>query len=328
MTNRDGMGINLYPYLKTAHIIQRLYTTPLVSEFGASVPLKAPMGTLFFLNRYPEKKYDDTNLEDGLITQNQWSNPNEGEKLSSYNFNILRKEIEVKTERLKSVWTLEALQDFTAMFVENDNDRLEKTIADELTNECIFQLDNNFIKWLNDNSKKSTIDWDLGAYTSKLDMSFSLIDVIYENSLDMISRLHNKSSISVFATPNLCSVLMSHPNFKHHQRIDGTFDEDNFYFVGSINQIKIFCDFNNFLPNISKAPGGVMILGVRDLTNPVHSSVVFSPYKINIEPEVDANTGEHGIFVFYSYGITANPIHNKNDAAMLKMIEFTKAKPK
>lgn len=320
---------NFLPIVKQAHIIQRLYSTPLVSEFGASIPIKHPGGKIFFLSRKPEKKYDNSNPQENVVIQNQWGSAPEGTKVSSYKFDILSRTVEMKTQKIKSAWTIEALQDYKVLFVEKNEDEISKTLAGELTNEAIFQLDNDFVTQCSKEAKKYKVDFAQYNNTSKYDLCFNLIEKIYNLAADMIMRLHNKSAISVLVSPSICSVLMSHPHFKPHEKLDGTIDEDNLFFVGSIHNIKLFNDYYGFLDNIqeNKDTSASMLIGVKDLHNEVNSSVIFNPYQASVVTENDTNTGEYGMFVFFSYGITLSPQHSF-DTPMLKFVEFTNATTK
>ena len=319
---------NFLPFVKIDHIIQRLYTTPLVGEFGGVIPLSYPVGKLFFLSREAQIKYDGTDADENQTIQKDFSNPVEGGNLSTYKFKILASNMDMRTERIKSVWTQEALHDYNQLFKEKPEDEVSKTIAAEITNECVFQLDQKFIHEISKVSTQIDSNLDFKKYDSKLDLAFTLVDMIYENALEMIGRLNNKSGVSVFASLPICSALMAHPNYKFHQKIDGTFDEENVYFMGSINNIKIFCDLYGFLNDTHKndTKGGSMIIGVKDLMNEANSSVVFSPYKVNLTNEVNPNSGEYELFVFYSYGITISPQHDKDNSTMIKQIQFKNSK--
>lgn len=316
---------NSLPLVKQAHIIQRLYTTPLVSEFGSSIPIDKPSGKIFFLGRSPEKKYDGSNPQDTGV-QHGWGSSPEGSKVSTYKFDIMSKTIEMKTQKIKSAWTLEAIQDYKNMFVEKPEDEISKTLAGEITNEAIFQLDYEFIDFAKKESKVYFEDFTPLANLSKFDLCFNLVEKIYKLSSDMVARLHNKSCINVLLSSNLCSVLMSHPHFKAHEKIDGTIDEANLYYVGRIHNIKIFNDYYNFLERVQGAnTSSSMLIGVKDLHNNVNCSVIYSPYQSTVASEVEPDTGHYGIFVFHSYGLTMCPQHSV-ESPMLKFVEFTNSK--
>ena len=316
---------NSLPLVKQAHIIQRLYTTPLVSEFGSSIPIDKPSGKIFFLGRSPEKKYDNSNPQDTEV-QHGWGSSPEGSKASTYKFDIMSKTIEMKTQKIKSAWTLEAIQDYKNMFVEKPEDEISKTLAGEITNEAIFQLDYEFIDFAKKESRVYEEDFAPLAKLSKFDLCFNLVEKIYELSADMVARLHNKSCVNVLLSSNLCSVLMAHPHFKAHEKIDGSIDEDNLYYIGRIHNIKIFNDYYNFLGRIQGAEtSSSMLIGVKDLNNDVNCSVIYSPYQSTVVSEVEPDTGHYGIFVFHSYGLTMCPQH-QIDTPMLKFVEFKNAK--
>ena len=126
---------NALTLVKQAHIIQRLYSSPLVSEFGSSVPIKQRGGRIFFLSRVPEKKFDNSLPDNNSITQFGWGNAPEGTKVSTYKFKILSQNVKMKTQKIKSAWSLEALQDYKNLFTEKSIDEISRTLAGELTNE-------------------------------------------------------------------------------------------------------------------------------------------------------------------------------------------------
>ena len=238
----------------------------------------------------------------------------------------MSKTIEMKTQKIKSAWTLEALQDYKNMFVEKPEDEISKTLAGEITNEAIFQLDYEFIDFAKNESKVYFEDFTPLANLSKFDLCFNLVEKIYKLSSDMVARLHNKSCINVLLSSNLCSVLMSHPHFKVHEKIDGTTDDENLYYVGRIHNIKIFNDYYNFLERVQGAnTSSSMLIGVKDLHNNVNCSVIYSPYQSTVVSEAEPDTGHYGIFVFHSYGLTMCPQHS-TESPMLKFVEFTNSK--
>lgn len=314
---------NALPMVKQAHIIQRLYTTPLVSEFGSSIPITQPSGKIFFLSRSPVEKFDGS-APDGTGVQFGWGDAPEGQKTSTYKFNVLSKTVEMKTQKIKSAWSLEALQDYKNMFVEKPEDEISKTLAGEITNEAIFQLDYDFVDLARKEAKGFTEDFTPLAALSKFDLCFNLIEKIYELSADMVAKLHNKSCVNVLLSTDLCSALMSHPHFKSHEKLSGEIDDKNFYYIGRIHNIKIFNDFHNFLGRIQSNAGtsASMLIGVKDLNNDVNCSVIYSPYQSTIVTESEPDTGDYGIFVFHSYGITMCPQHSV-ESPMLKFIEYT-----
>ena len=323
MTTRIDNALSI---VKSAHIIQRLYTTPLVSEFGGSVPIKQPIGRLFFLSRSPLKKFDDT-LANTDKVQNAWGLAPENSKPSEYKFEVIHKDIEMKTQKVKTSWTQEALQDYTALFVEKPLDEISKTLAGELTNEAIFQLDQEFVKFASNEAKKIEIPYTSIQTNSKFDMCFNIVELIYKHSADMISMLHNKSSVSVLLSKDLCSILMSHPHFKPHEKLDGTLDDDNLFFIGRIHNIKIFNDYYNFLKHTqdNKQTSSSILIGVKDLHNEVNSSVVYCPYQSTLNNEINPDSAENSVFLWHSYGLSMCPQHS-NETPMLQLIEITGAK--
>lgn len=318
---------NALPMVKQAHIIQRLYTTPLVSEFGSSVPITKPSGKIFFLSRSPVEKFDGSQPVEDVPVQYGWGDAPEGQKISTYKFDVLSKTVEMKTQKIKSAWSLEALQDYKNMFVEKTEDELSRTLSGEITNEAIFQLDYDFVNLARKEAKAYIEDFTPLANLSKFDLCFDLIEKIYKLSSDMVAKLHNKSCVNVLLSSDLCSVLMAHPHFKAHERLDGVIDDDNFYYVGRIHNIKIFNDYHKFLERVQTNPGtsASMLIGVKDLRNDVNCSVIYSPYQSTIVTESEPETGDYGIFVFHSYGLTMCPQHSV-ESPMLKYVEFTNFK--
>lgn len=316
---------NALTLVKQAHIIQRLYSSPLVSEFGSSVPITQPGGRIFFLGREAEKKYDNSLPDKNSSIQFGWGDAPEGTKLSTYKFNILSQNVQMKTQKIKSAWSLEALQDYKNLFVEKPVDEISRTLAGELTNEAIYQLDYEFVDFARKEAKVYFENFTQYANVSKFDLAFNLVEIIYKVSADMIARLHNKFCISVLLSTDLCSILMSHPHFKCREKLDGSFDEENFYYIGKINEIKIFNDFHNFLGRTKAETSASMLIGVKDLHNDVNCSIIYSPYQSNIVTESDPNNGDYGIFVFHSYGLTMCPQHSV-ETPMLKYVEFTNFK--
>ena len=318
---------NALPIVKQAHIVQRLYTTPLVSEFGSSVPIKQPSGKIFFLSRRPDEKFDGSTPTEDVPVQFGWGDAPEGQKVSTYKFSVLSKNVEMKTQKIKSAWTLEALQDYKNMFVEKTEDEISRTLSGEITNEAIFQLDYDFVNLARKEAKAYIEDFTPLAALSKFDLCFNLVEKIYKLSSDMVAKLHNKSCINVLLSSDLCSVIMSHPHFKAHEKINGVIDDENIYYVGRVNNIKIFNDYYGFLERVQTKPGtsASMLIGVKDLTNDVNCSVIYSPYQSTVVTETDPETGDYGIFIFHSYGLTMCPQHNA-ESPMLKYVEFTNFK--
>ena len=316
---------NALTLVKQAHIIQRLYTSPLVSEFGSSVPIKQPGGRIFFLSRVPEKKFDNSLPDSNSITQFGWGDAPEGTKVSTYKFKILSQNVKMNTQKIKSAWSLEALQDYKNLFTEKSIDEISRTLAGELTNEAIFQLDYEFVDLARKEAKVYFENFTKYANVSKLDLAFNLVERINELAADMIAKLHNKFCISVLLSTDLCSILMAHPHFKCRERLDGSFDEENFYYIGKINDIKIFNDFHDFLGKNKPETSASMLIGVKDLNNDVNCSIIYSPYQSNIVAESDPNSADYGVFVFHSYGLTMCPQHSV-ESPMLKYLEFTNFK--
>lgn len=316
---------NALTLVKQAHIIQRLYTSPLVSEFGSSVPISQPGGRIFFLGREAEKKYDNSLPDKNSSIQFGWGDAPEGTKLSTYKFKILSQNVQMNTQKIKSAWSLEALQDYKNLFVEKPVDEISRTLAGELTNEAIYQLDYEFVDLARKEAKVYFENFTQYANVSKFDLAFNLVEIIYKVSADMIARLHNKFCISVLLSTDLCSILMAHPHFKCREKLDGSFDEENFYYIGKINDIKIFNDFHNFLGRTKAETSVSMLIGVKDLHNDVNCSIIYSPYQSNVVSESDPNNGDYGIFVFHSYGLTMCPQHSV-ETPMLKYVEFTNFK--
>lgn len=279
------------PDFRFSDVLYRLYTRPLVSSFGSILPITKPAGLTFGLTR----EYDITppvNVE----LKKDFANVAETANLNQVKFKLKSKPVSLKTKKLKSNWSVEALQDYRSLFTNKSQEELNEIISNELTNEMVLELDNEAFDFMKSIAKKVNVTLTTNIGTL---YSYELIGIIARQALEIEKFTHSRHKIVVFCSNKVASLLMSHPSFVYpNKNMNLT---QSIYYQGDIGNIEIYTDIYNF----NNSQDDFVLVGVKDPSEGINSSIIYMPY--NISMWVEPSNYESSELRFYSafrYGLS------------------------
>ena len=289
------------PSLKVADVLYILYSKPLIGELGCSIPVSHPIGKTFALTR----DYQTRELPMVGMIQNGYSDVKENEKVREMNFRLKSKPITYYTKKLASRWTLEAIQDYTKLFLGNrTDDEISKIIARELTNEIILEMDLEMFNTMKKVAVKE--NWKFQDTQRGL-QHYELIEKITQTGLEMLAGSSYRCRINVFCSNKIAAKLSAHPTFTRPNR--DLSKMESIYLIGSIGNIDIYADVygygqdecDDYILIVLKSPD-------EDSEKAgIGSSIMYFPYTSSIysAPAQDGSTD----VIFYNvfrYGVSLN----------------------
>lgn len=321
------------PFIIPTKIYYKLYTSSLVGSFGAYLEVSSNFGAVFGLSRIygDDKDGNATQTQSGKIEKNftnfdyvdKNGNINDFQNITlpSIDFVLQQSSIIPMIEKVKSKWTLEAIQDYIKLSqASNDeNNTFNEIINSELMTEILTQVDYRCFQLMKKKSFKKKITIPTSNQTFDY---FDIIQEIQKNGLEMAAHLFAPVEISAFCSKSVACELMSHPEFKSHKKTNGDYLHNNVYFQGSINNINIYVDLFGFSNDEKFA-----LLGVKDVSRTDNASVIFTPRKISFYSGANFEDSNQYIFSTLQYGLAFNPSDNitetnDGDSNLLSYLTF------
>lgn len=314
-TTIDVAGVQL----KTTDLIYRIYTESILGAIGAKIEVAIPQSAIFAFKTIYGKDLKNTprpGTPFGKVLDDfTYNGTGITKELNEKNFNaevthkVLKSDIDCSTARkLKSKWSLEAMQDFVALAPKLT---VEKLLSKELLTELLQEVDLTGLKFM---AKKATkVNYTIKAPNDPL-VGVELYNKAQAEALSLVNNVKKVVTVCVTAPYITCAKLMSHPNFKANT------DFTNAYYMGDIGATKIFCD-----------PYGIdddkeyMLISYVARDETIDGSTVFAVYDYSMLQATDPVTGELVFYHYYRTDLVQNPLDSKADNAspFLKMIKLS-----
>lgn len=214
----------------------------------------------------------------------------------SISFELKFNDIEVKSRKLKSIFSSESIEDLRKMY---GIDVANEMIVKEFAAEIIQEIDMEIIDYLR---KIATPSSDLvlaNSYGINGDIMAVGNDIyanIYKNAMKISKDTKRKQNFFVLADSNTMALLMTNP-----LHISPESDKKNSYYMG-----KLGTQYSLYLDPFSTEQ--YVVVGYTDDKNGTgDSGLIYAPYTNTIIEAQDQDKGNNIFFNFVRYGYTNHP---------------------
>lgn len=285
--------------INPAKILYRIFTKSLASSVCSTLEVNSTKGKIFAFGSFYNRNYADVDksTEPFGTIESDYSgdreHSQEGDVKASINNKLLGSEFNCFGKNLKSVWSMEALQDFISF---TNKEEAEKIIHLELATEIIQEMDKGLIEYCMEEGKNYTMTLDSTTTYNQI------LEEIQKYGIMMATSMKRPPYLSIIASANICGYLASHPNFDSGG-VD--FNEDVYYF-GKIHNIKIYCD----ALGVAQDKGDFIIILYKSETDRPASSLTYTQYKAGYSfyNSMDSKTGYASFFHNNRYDIIKHPL--------------------
>lgn len=288
-------------------ILYRIFTESLASNVCSTIKVQSTKGKLFAFGSFYERNYADVDKSTqpfGAIESDysgDREHSQEGDVKASLRNKLLGREFDCFTKNIKSVWTMEAMQDFTAVA---DPDKSSDILEQELATEIIQEMDKGLIEFCMKEGTKNTLTIDASTDYNRL------LGEIQKYGIQMTTAMKRPPCLKVIASAYICGLLASHPQFDS-SKVDFT---KNIYYFGRIHNVEIYCDALGVASDIGE--DFAIILYKTEGDRPA-SSLTYVQYKegYSFYSAVDSKTGELSYFHGNRYDIIKHPLDDGTTGA-------------
>jgi len=228
----------------------------------------------------------------GIISGAQWDKT--GGKLT-----IARADVDAVTEKIRTEFTKESLQDLQGIYKEDFYSILAHYLIDELT----YKIDAKFLTMIKDRaSTKGTLTF-LGAdFDTSLWAAGQSIAITVNKGLCDLPISDNRSAQGwAIVSSNVASLLAGTLNDANNEGLD---DESPSY-LGRIAGVDYFIDYTHPNDGLDSVVFGIKGNGFSK------GSTIYSPYTQQWIDTVDAETGENVFFLLNRTAMAINPLDEK-----------------
>lgn len=281
-------------------ILYRIFTESLASSVCSTIKVQSTKGKIFAFGSFYDKNYADVDKSTepfGTIESDysgDRTHSQEGDVKASLRNKLLGRDFNCFSKNLKSVWTMEAMQDFTAVA---DPDKSSDILEQELSTEIIQEMDKGLIEFCMTEGTKKTLTIDSTTDYNKI------LGEIQNYGIQMTTTMKRPPYLRIVASPYICGLLSSHPQFDS-SKVDFS---KNIYYFGKIHNVEIYCDALGVASNIGE--DFVIILYKAEADRPA-SSLTYVQYSngYTFYSTVDSKTGELAYFHGNRYDIIKHPL--------------------
>ena len=228
----------------------------------------------------------------GIISGAQWDKT--GEKLT-----IAKADVEAATEKIRTEFTKEALQDLQGIYKESFYDILAHYLIDELT----YKIDAKFLKMIKDRaSSKASLTFSGDDYDTSLWAVGQSIAITVNKGLCDLPISDNRSSLGwAIVSSNVASLLAGTLNDTNNEGLD----DDSSSYLGRIAGVDYFIDYTHPNDGVDNVIFGMKGNGLS------RGSTIYSPYNQQWIETIDPETGENIFFLLNRTAMAINPLDEK-----------------
>jgi hypothetical protein len=228
----------------------------------------------------------------GIVSGAQWDKVNS--KLS-----IAKKDIEAVSRKIRTEFTIEALQDMQSIYGENFYDLLAHYLVDEIA----YQVDADFLTMVKDRAiTKDTLLFAGVDFDSSLWAIGQSIAIKVNKGLCDLPISDNRSPQGwAIVSSNVASLLAGTLNDTNNDNLD---DESPSY-LGRIAGVDYYIDYTHPNDGLDSVVFGIKGNGYSK------GSTIFSPYSMQWIDTINPDNGEQIFFLITRGGMTINPLDEK-----------------
>lgn len=298
---------------KLSNLIHRIYTNSILNRIGAHIRIKHPIGSIFafkstYMNDYAN--VDKSSTPYATVLPEFGGNKNNNQELivnAEMQHKVVSREINVQTKKIKSIWTREAIQDLEVLMEDKNAGSL---LEEEFLTEILQEIDCGALKMMSDKATKV-------SKTIADKTPYNLYGAIQAEAIKIASQTKRTVTMCVTADYEICSLLMSHPNFVYNT------DFSNSYYMGNIGALEVYQNpFGN-----TAIPSNSALISYKNRSNNTEiadGSVCYAFYNYTITEAIDSNTSNKSFFHFVRYDIVQHPLDNtdNNKSIFLTLVTF------
>ena len=229
----------------------------------------------------------------GIITGAQW------DKVTG-KLTIAKADIEAETRKIRTEFTIEALQDLQGIYKESFYDLLAHYLVDEMA----YQIDSDFLTMVKDRAEtKDTLVFTEAEHAKWLSSVAQSISVAINKGLADLPISDNRSPMGwAVVSSNVASILGGTLNDTN--AIDNL-DDDAPSYLGKIGGVDYYIDYTHANDGLDSVVFGIKGNGFSK------GSTIFSPYTKTWIDTVSSDTGEPIFFLMDRTAMSINPLDTK-----------------
>ncbi len=228
----------------------------------------------------------------GIITGAQWDK-------DTGTLTLAKADINAETKKIRTEFTVEALQDLESIYKENFYDVLAHYLVDEL----VYQLDDSFLTMVKDRaSTKATLSFAGADFDNSLWAVGQSISITVNKGLADLPISDNRSPLGwAIVSSNVASLLAGTLNDSNSEGLD----DDSPSYLGRIAGVEYYIDYTH--PNDGTDS---VIFGIKG-NGYSKGSTIYSPYTMQWIDAINPDNGEQIFFLLNRSGIAINPLDEK-----------------
>lgn len=228
----------------------------------------------------------------GIISGAQWDK-------TAGKLTIAKANIEAATEKIRTEFTKEALQDLKGIYKEDFYDLLAHYLSDSI----VYKIDEKFLTMVKDRaSTKGTLVFSGAEFNNSLWAVGQSIAITVNKGLCDLPISDNRSAAGwAIVSSNVASLLAGTLNDTNNEGLD---DESSSY-LGRIAGVDYFIDYTHENNGLDSVTFGIKGNGFSK------GSTIFSPYTQQWIDTIDPETGEQIFFLLDRTAMAINPLDEK-----------------
>ncbi len=232
----------------------------------------------------------------GIISGAQWDRINN--KLS-----IAKKDIEATTKKIRTEFTIEALQDLEAIYKEDFYDILAHYLIDEMS----YLIDEEFILMIKARAHQKQSLVFGGDYDEDMFAIGQSIAISVTKGLADLPISDNRSPAGwAIVSSNIGSILDLTTNVSQNVEGSGELNiDDSPSYIGKLGGVDYYIDYTHPNDGVDSVVFGIKGNGYSK------GSTIFSPYRQDWIDTVDPETGENIYFLLERSSSAINPLDEK-----------------
>ena len=228
----------------------------------------------------------------GIITGAQWDK-------ATGKLTIAKEDVKAETIKIRTEFTIEALQDLQSIYGEGFYDVLAHYISDEM----VYKIDEEFLTMVKDRaSTKDTLTFNGADFNNALWSVGQSISITVNKGLADLPISDNRSQFGwAIVSSNVASLLAGTLN----DNGDEGNGEDNPSYLGRIGGVDYYIDYTHQNNGLDSVTFGIKGNGFSK------GSTIYSPYTKQWIDTIDAETGESVFFLLDRTAMSINPLDKK-----------------
>ena len=228
----------------------------------------------------------------GIITGAQWDK-------DTGTLTLAKADVNAETKKIRTEFTIEALQDLKGIYKENFYDVLAHYLVDEL----VYQLDDSFLTMVKDRaSTKATLSFAGTDFDNSLWAVGQSISITVNKGLADLPISDNRSPLGwAIVSSNVASLLAGTLNDSNSEGLD----DDSPSYLGRIAGVEYYIDYTH--PNDGTDS---VVFGIKG-NGYSKGSTIYSPYTMQWIDAINPDNGEQIFFLLNRSGMAINPLDEK-----------------